>query len=266
MRNLLSIIFVSLLLSGNAFADNSFETSFKKALEDHQYYFKYKETTYTTDMEGEPFDFFKHGYKTYREAAEYKLKNYPNDKSFSCFVFKGKLWQMYGLSRDPSKRNSLEYDINGWKKSTLVESNNKKIKLVLHESNGCYRPNSYFKILYDDKEAYDSRTDFYDDREHLKGKDINLNINYYIDKDYNNNGKQELFLDVGYAFGMPWIESYYFFEYDNDSIKLMKKIVASKREERLSISDYHHSVGYLSKPKFEISEEELAKIIVEKFR
>jgi len=262
MKKLLSIIFVSLLLSGNAYAASSFETTFKKALEDHQYYFKYKGITYTTDTEEKPFDFFEHGYKTYREAAEYKLKDYPNDKSISCFVFQGKLWSMYGRSLDPSKRNYLEYDINGWKKSLLVESNNKKIKLVFYESNQCYWADSYFKVFFDNKEKYDSRTDFFDDREHLKGRSVNLNINYYIDKDYNKNGKQELFLDVGYTFGMPWRESYYFFEYNNVTIKLIKKIVASKWEERLSISDYHHR----PKPKFEISEEELAKIIIEKFK
>ena len=85
-----------------------------------------------------------------------------------------------------------------------------------------------------------------------------LNINYYIDKDYNNNGKQELFLDVGYAFGMPWIESYYLFEYDNNDIKLVKKTVADTFEERLGISDHF-------KAKFEVSDEELSKIIIEKF-
>ncbi len=259
MKTILLTLILSSLALNVAHTDDSYETAFKKALDNHQYYFNYNGITHTTDMKGKPFDFFEHGYKTYREAAEYKLKNYPNDKSFSCFVFKGRLWSMYGRSLDPSKRNYLEYDINGWKKSTLVESSNKKIKLVFHESNGCYRPNSYFKILYDNKEAYDSRTDFYDDREHLKGRDITLNINFYIDKDYNNNGKQELFLDVGYAFGMPWIESYYLFEYDNDDIKLIKKIVANTFEERLGISNHH-------KPEFEVSEEKLTKIILEKFR
>jgi hypothetical protein len=250
IKKLLSIIIASLILSGNVYATNSFETAFKKALEDHQYYFKYKGTTYTTDMDGESFDFFKHGYKTYREASDWMIKNYPNDKSFSCFVFKGRHWFM---------DKDLTHDVNGWKKIVVVESDNKKIKVVLHNNNECYVRDSYFTILHDNKETFDSRTNFFDDREHVKGRGVALNINYYIDKDYNNNGKQELFLDVGYAFGMPWIESYYLFEYDNNGIKLVKKTVADTFEEKLGISDHH-------KPKFEISEEELAKIIIEKFK
>ena len=257
MKKLLSTIVLSLLWLNVANAESSFEATFNKALKNHQYYFKYKGENYTTDMKGKRFDFFDHGYKNYREAAEYMLKNYPNDKSPRCFVFKGILWNY-----DSSLRNYLQYDINGWQKSILAESNNGKIKLVFYGSNQCWWPDSYFKIFFDDKETYYSRTDFFDDREHLKNITVNLNINYYIDKDYNNNGKQELFLDVGYAFGMPWNESYYLFEYDNNTIKLVKKIVTSEWEERLSISDYHHN----PKPKFNISEEELAKIIIEKFK
>ena len=249
MRNLLSIFFISLLLSGNVYAASNYETAFKKALEDHQYYFKYNGTTHTTDMKGEPFDFFKHGYKTYREASEWKLKNYPNDKSFKCLFFKGRYWFM---------DSDLIYDVNGWKKIVVVESSNKKIKVVLHRNNECYAGDTYFTILHDNKETFDSRTNFFDDREHLTGRRVSLNINYYVDKDFNNNGKQELFLDVGYAFGMPWIESYYLFEYDNDGIKLIKKIVANK-EDRLGISDHF-------KPEFEVSEEELANIILDKFK
>jgi len=250
MKKFLSILVFSLLALNVAYADDSYEAAFKKALDNHQYYFNYNGVTHTTDMKGEPFDFFKHGYKTYREAAKYMFKNYPNDKSFSCFVFKGRYWFM---------DNYLTYDVNGWKKIVVVESNNKKIKVILHKNNECYSADSYFTILHDNKETFDSRTNFFDDREHLKGRRVGLNINYYIDKDYNNNGKQELFLDVGYAFGMPWIESYYFFEYDNNDIKLVKKVVANTFDERLGISDHH-------KPKFEVSEEKLTKIIKEKFK
>ena len=250
MKKLLSILVFSLLSLNVAYADDSYETAFKKALDNHQYYFKYNGITHTTDMKGKPFDFFEHGYKTYREASNWMLKNYPNDKSFSCFVFKGRYWFM---------DSDLSYDVNGWKKIVVVESDNKKIKVVLHNSNECYVRDSYFTILHDNKETFDSRTNFFDYREHLNGRGVALNINYYIDKDYNNNGKQELFLDVGYAFGMPWIESYYLFEYDNNDIKLVKKIVADTFEERLGISDHF-------KPKFEVSEEKLTKIIIEKFK
>jgi hypothetical protein len=250
MKKLLSILVFSLFALNVAYADDSYETAFKKALDNHQYYFKYNGITHTTDMKGKSFDFFEHGYKTYREASDWMIKNYPNDKSFSCFVFKGRYWFM---------DKDLTHDVNGWKKIVVIESDNKKIKVVLHNNNECYTRDSYFTILHDNKETFDSRTNFFDDREHLKGRRVALNINYYIDKDYNNNGKQELFLDVGYAFGMPWIESYYLFEYDNNDIKLVKKTVADTFEERLGISDHH-------KPKFEVSEEELAKIIIEKFK
>ena len=74
----------------------------------------------------------------------------------------------------------------------------------------------------------------------------------------NNNGKQELFIDAGYAFGMPWKESYYLFEYDDNSIELVKNFIAGDWTERLGVSDHF-------KAKFEVSEDELSKIIIEKF-
>jgi len=88
--------------------------------------------------------------------------------------------------------------------------------------------------------------------------DVTLNINHYIDKDLNKNGKQELFIDAGYAFGMPWMESYYLFEYDDNSIELVKNFIAGDWKERLGVSDHFNA-------KFEVSDDELSKIIIEKF-
>ena len=116
MKKLLSILVFSLLALNVAYADDSYETAFKKALDNHQYYFKYNGITHTTDMKGKSFDFFEHGYKTYREASDWMIKNYPNDKSFSCFVFKGRYWFM---------DKDLTHDVNGWKKIVVVESDNK---------------------------------------------------------------------------------------------------------------------------------------------
>ena len=63
-----------------------------------------------------------------------------------------------------------------------------------------------------------------------------------------------LFIDAGYAFGMPWNESYYLFEYDEQSIKLIRKIRASSWGERLRLSDHF-------KKKFKVTETELSNII-----
>ena len=110
--------------------------------------------------------------------------------------------------------------------------------------------------MYKDKIFYDSRKDF----EELTsdGWRIFLNINHYIDKDLNNNGKQELFIDAGISIGNNWIESYYLFEYDESSIKLIKNFMAGDWKERLGISDHF-------KAKFEVTEEVLAKIINRNF-
>ena len=134
MKKLLSIIVLSLLCLNVVSADDSFEATFNKALKNHQYYFKYKGENYTTDTEEKRFDFFEHGYKNYREAAEYMLKNYPNDKSFSCFIFKGKLWSMYGWNGD----NYLQYNKNGWKENVIAKSKDNIIKVVFYENSGCY--------------------------------------------------------------------------------------------------------------------------------
>ena len=249
MKKLLSILALVLFFSGNAYADDNYETAFKKALDNHQYYFKHKGKTYTTDTKDKKFDFFDHGYNDFRSSAKYMVENYPDDKSTKCFVFKGKSWRFDDYSN---------YEINGWKNKVLTKSNNGKIELVLYLSNGCYRPNSYFKILFENKEAYDSRSNFFEGREHLKDVDVTLNINHYIDKDLNKNGKQELFIDAGYAFGMPWKESYYLFEYDDNTIELVKNFIAGDWTERLGVSDHF-------KAKFEVSDDELSKIIMEKF-
>jgi hypothetical protein len=249
MKKLLLVLAFSLLALNVAYADDSYETAFKKALDNHQYYFKHKGKNYTTDTKDKPFDFFDHGYKDYRSSAKYMVENYPDDKSNKCLRFKGKEWRFDGY---------LDYEIDGWQNKVLTKSDNGKIELVLYLSNGCYRSNSYFKILFENKEAYDSRTNFFEGREHLKHVDVTLNINHYIDKDLNKNGKQELFIDAGYAFGMPWKESYYLFEYDENSIELVKNFIANDWKERLGISDYF-------KAKFQVSDEELSKIIIEKF-
>ena len=53
---------------------------------------------------------------------------------------------------------------------------------------------------------------------------------------------------------MPWNESYYLFEYDEQSIKLIRKIRASSWKERLRLSDHF-------KKKFKVTETELSNII-----
>ena len=41
MKRLFSIIILGLLFSSNAYAEDSYEASFKKALENNQYYFNF---------------------------------------------------------------------------------------------------------------------------------------------------------------------------------------------------------------------------------
>ena len=57
---------------------------------------------------------------------------------------------------------------------------------------------------------------------------------------------------------MPWNETYYLFEYDDKTIKLVKKIRASNWKERLSLSDYF-------KKKFKVTEAELSNTIIKNF-
>ena len=189
------------------------------------------------------YDFFDDGYKNYREAAKFIDENPSSDKGISwsenCFYFGKKKFTF----KDYTKYNS-----DGFKKIVLTQSANNSVKLVFYESNGCRGMNdTYFKVFYKNKEKYDSRTDFFKGRKHLKDRRIYLNINFYIDKDLNKNGKDELFIDVGYAFGMPWNETYYLFEYDEQSIRLIRKIRASSWEERLKLSDQHnlHNEGLI---------------------
>ena len=258
MKKLLSILVLSLLALNVAYADDSYETAFKKALDNHQYYFKHKGKSYTTDTKDKKFDFFDHGYKDYRSAAKYMVENYPDDKSTRCFIFKGKSWRFDGLEIEDSDKfyTYLDYDIDGWKNKVIITSANKSIKVIFNEDSGCYRRDTYIQVLFEDKIFYDSRKDF----EELTsdGWSIFLNINHYIDKDLNNNGKQELFIDAGFSLGNNWIESYYLFEYDDSSINLVKKFMAGDWKERLGVSDHF-------KAKFIVPEKELAKIIIEKF-
>ena len=198
----------------------------------------------------EEYDFFDNGYKNYREAAKFMDENASNDKRISwskdCFYFGKKEFNF---------KNYMNYDLDGFKEIVLTKSENSRVKLVFYESNGCRLTDTYFKVFYDNEEKYDSRTDFFVGRKHLKNKNVFLNINFYIDKDYNNNGVNELFIDAGYAFGMPWNESYYLFEYDDKTIKLIRKIRASNWEERLNLSDHF-------KKKFIVTEAELSNIII----
>ena len=200
------------------------------------------------------YDFSDDGYKNYREATKF-LNDYPtSDKRISwsenCFYFGKKKFTF---------KDYMKYDSDGFKKIVLTQSVNNSVKLIFYESNGCRGMNdTYFKVFYDNEEKYDSRTDFFKGRKHLKDSRIYLNINFYIDKDLNKNGKDELFIDVGYAFGMPWNETYYLFEYDDKTIKLIKKIRAINWEERLSLSDHF-------KKKFKVTETELSNIIIKKF-
>jgi hypothetical protein len=259
MKKLLGIIVLGLLLSGNAYADDSYEAAFKKALDNHQYYFKHKGKSYTTDTKDKPFDFFDHGYKDYRSAAKYMFENYPDDKSSRCFMFKGKQWGFDGrkINDTDTFYTYSDYSKDGWQNKIITTSNDKLIKVIFHEDNGCRNQDTYFQVLFEDKIFYDSRKDF----EELTsdGWSIFLNINHYIDKDLNNNGKQELFIDVGISIGNNWIESYYFFEYDESSIKLIKNFMAGDWKERLGVS-------HLLKAKLEATEEVfLAKIINRNF-
>jgi len=258
MRKFLLLIVFGLFYSSICIADDSYKTAFKKALDNHQYYFKHNGKNYTTDTKDKPFDFFDHGYKDYRSAAKYMTENYPNDKSTRCFIFKGKSWRFDGLKIEDSDKfyTYLDYDIDGWKNKVIITSANKSIKVIFNEDSGCYRRDTYIQVLFEDKIFYDSRKDF----EELTsdGWSIFLNINHYIDKDLNNNGKQELFIDAGYTIGNNWLEQYYLFEYDESSIKLVKKFIAGDWSQRLGISDHF-------KQKFKVSEEELANVIYKNF-
>lgn len=200
------------------------------------------------------YDFADNGYKNYKEAAKFMDENPSSNKRISwsedCFYFNKKKF---------SSINYTKYDSDGFKKIILTQSINNSVKLVFYENNGCRGMNdTYFKVFYKNEEKYDSRTDFFKGRKHLKDRRIYLNINFYIDKDLNKNGKDELFIDVGYAFGMPWNETYYLFEYDDKTIKLIKKIRASNWEERLSLSDHF-------KKKFKVTEAELSNTIIKNF-
>ena len=259
MKKLLSILALALFFSGYAYADDSYEAAFKKALDNHQYYFKHNGKNYTTDTKDKKFDFFDHGYKNYRSAAKYMIENYPDDKSTRCFIFKGKNWgfDRWKINKDSDKFYTyLDYDIDGWQNKVIITSANKLIKVIFNQDSGCYRRDTYIQVLFEDKIFYDSRKDF--EKLTFDGWSIFLNINHYIDKDLNNNGKQELFIDAGISIGNNWIESYYLFEYDESSIKLIKNFMAGDWKERLGISDHH-------KAKFEVTEEVLAKIIIRNF-
>jgi hypothetical protein len=258
MRKFLLLIVFGLFYSSICIADDSYKTAFKKALDNHQYYFKHNGKNYTTDTKDKPFDFFDHGYKDYRSAAKYMTENYPNDKSTRCFIFKGKEWRFDGRKINFSDKfyTYLDYDIDGWKNNIITSTKNNSVKVIFYEDSGCYTPDTYFKVLFEDKIFYDSRKDL--EEITPDGWSIFLNINHYIEKDLNKNGKQELFIDAGFSLGNNWIESYYLFEYDDSSINLVKKFMAGDWKERLGVSDHF-------KAKFKVPEEELAKIIIEKF-
>ena len=116
MKKLLSIIIITLFFSGYVYADDSYEIAFKKALDNHQYYFKHKGKSYTTDTKDKPFDFFDHGYKDYRSAAKYMFENYPDDKSSRCFMFKGKQWGFDGkrINDTDTFYTYSDYSKDGW--------------------------------------------------------------------------------------------------------------------------------------------------------
>ena len=258
MRKFLLLIVFGLFYSSICIADDSYKTAFKKALDNHQYYFKHNGKNYTTDTKDKPFDFFDHGYKDYRSAAKYMTENYPNDKSTRCFIFKGKEWRFDGRKINFSDKfyTYLDYDIDGWKNNIITSTKNNSVKVIFYEDSGCYTPDTYFKVLFEDKIFYDSRKDL--EEITPDGWSIFLNINHYIEKDLNKNRKQELFIDAGFSLGNNWIESYYLFEYDDSSINLVKKFMAGDWKERLGVSDHF-------KAKFIVPEKELAKIIIEKF-
>lgn len=249
MKKFLSILVFSLLALNVAYADDSYETAFKKALDNHQYYFKYKGKTYTTNTEEKPFDFFDHGYN-YHEASLYMQKNYtdPSDGNFGCMLYKGHLRKF---------SDHLKYDKDGWKQITIAKSEDNLVKVILTESPTCMSGSNYFQVYFDNKEIFDSRPDF----KKWTSKDwlIGLNINSYIDKDYNQNGVKELFIDAGYRLGNTWTEKYYFFEYDLNTITLKKSLLADDWKKRLGVSDHHKS-------KFQVTDGELAKVIIENFK
>ena len=83
---------------------------------------------------------------------------------------------------------------------------------------------NYFKIYLNGKEVFNSR-----EEANYEPWMVGFNINLYIDKDYNQNGKKELFIDAGISQGNNWSEQYYFFEYDKNSIKLVKLASVASR-------------------------------------
>ena len=254
MKKLLLILILAIMCSSVVRADDRgelFRAAFKKALQNHLYFFKFENKFYTTNTKEKEFDFFDHGYD-YHEASAYMKKNYTvsngvSDGNYGCMLYKGELHHF---------RDYLDYDKNGWKNKVIITSANKSIKVIFNEDNGCLWRDTYIQVLFEDKIFYDSRKDF----EELTsdGWSISLNINHYIDKDLNKNGKQELFIDAGYTVGNNWLEEYYFFEYDESSIKLVKKFLAGDWTQRLGISDHF-------KQKFTVSEEELANVIYKNF-
>jgi len=259
MKKLLLTIIFSLLSLNVAYADDSYETAFKKALDNHQYYFKHKGKSYTTDTKDKPFDFFDHGYKDYRSAAKYMFENYPDDKSSRCFMFKGKQWGFDGRKINDTDifYTYSDYSKDGWQNKVITTSNDKSIKVIFHEDNGCRNQDTYFEVFFKDKMFFDSRISFKEFR--ADGWRIFLNINFYIDKDYNQNGKKELFIDSGFTIGKNWVEEYFFFEYDESSIKLVKNFMAGDWTGRLGVS-------HLLKANLEATEEVLlAKIINRNF-
>ena len=52
MKKILSILVFSLFALNVAYADDSYETAFKKALDNHQYYFKYNGITHPKIVTG----------------------------------------------------------------------------------------------------------------------------------------------------------------------------------------------------------------------
>ena len=174
MKKLLLVLVFSLLALNVAYADDSYETVFKKALDNHQYYFKYKGKNYTTDTEDKPFDFFDHGYKDYRSAAKYMTENYPNDKSTRCFIFKGKNWgfDRWKIKDSDKLYTYLDYDVDGWRNEVIITSANKLIKVIFNEDSGCYRQDTYIQVLFEDKIFYDSRKDFEELRDKVRRNDV----------------------------------------------------------------------------------------------
>ena len=254
MKKILFIIFLGLLSLNTAYADDSYETAFKKALKDHQYYFKYKDKTYTTNTKEKPFDFFDNGYN-YHEASLYMKNNYigPSDGNYGCMNYNGLLYQF--RKSESHKYDYLDYDKNGWKKTIIANSEDNLVKVFLIEAPLCLGLYNYIQIYFNDKEIFDSRPDvkkWTSDR-----RKIGFNINLYIDKDYNQNGIKELFIDAAFLVNNVK-EIYYFFEYDTTSIKLVKKILAENWKEKLGVSDHF-------KKKFEVSEEDLIKVITKNF-